>query len=141
MLASIWRHPQRHQHSCMIMVGDPKQAIYGFRGGDMLTYIKARQDVLIKQGKLYTLRQNHRSVPELVEVVDALFQREVNFGEEVIYTPIQAGARQHPPLTDRQRKTTVHYAGSSLVIKQRGRTGCTEDSSIIKSWYSQRVVI
>jgi len=104
MLASIWRHPQRHQHSCMIMVGDPKQAIYGFRGGDMLTYIKARQDVLIKQGKLYTLRQNHRSVPELVEVVDALFQREVNFGEEVIYTPIQAGARQHPPLTDRQRK-------------------------------------
>jgi ATP-dependent exoDNAse (exonuclease V) beta subunit (contains helicase and exonuclease domains) len=37
MLASIWRHPQRYQKGCMIMVGDRKQAIYGFRGGDMLT--------------------------------------------------------------------------------------------------------
>lgn len=103
MLASIWRHPQRHQHSGMIMVGDPKQAIYGFRGGDMLTYIKARQDVLTKQGRLYTLRFNHRSVAELVQVVDALFQREPNFGEEVLYRPIQAGSRVHPPLVDAQQ--------------------------------------
>ncbi len=50
----------------MIMVGDPKQAIYGFRGGDMLTYNNARDDVLKKQGRIYSLRQNHRSVKELV---------------------------------------------------------------------------
>ena len=41
MLASIWRHTQRYQKSCMIMVGDRKQAIYGFRGGDMLTFLNA----------------------------------------------------------------------------------------------------
>ena len=37
MLAQIWRDQKRYTQGCMIMVGDPKQAIYGFRGGDMLT--------------------------------------------------------------------------------------------------------
>ncbi len=102
MLAQIWRDSQRFLHGCMIMVGDPKQAIYGFRGGDMLTYNKARQDVLAKQGHLYTLKYNHRSVAALVEVVDALFQRQMQFGEEVFYTPVQAGTRPHPGLIDVQ---------------------------------------
>lgn len=100
MLASIWRHPQRYQKGCMIMVGDRKQAIYGFRGGDMLTFLNAYQDILHKQGREYKLIQNHRSVKPLVEVVDALFQRQPNFGEQVIYDPIQAGSRSHPALID-----------------------------------------
>lgn len=100
MLASIWRHPQRYQNGCMIMVGDRKQAIYGFRGGDMLTFLNAYQDIMAKQGREYKLIHNHRSVKELVEVVDALFQRQIDFGEQVIYDPIQAGERPHPVLID-----------------------------------------
>ncbi|MDQ8935278.1 UvrD-helicase domain-containing protein [Acinetobacter rudis] len=100
MLAQIWRHPSRVQQGCMIMVGDRKQAIYGFRGGDMLTFLKAHQDVFSQQGRLYNLVHNHRSVAPLVEVVDALFQRQMDFGEEVRYTPVQAGARPHPALVD-----------------------------------------
>lgn len=100
MLASIWRHPQRYQKGCMIMVGDRKQAIYGFRGGDMLTFLNAYQDIMVKQGREYKLIHNHRSVKELVEVVDALFQRQIDFGEQVIYDPIQAGERPHPVLID-----------------------------------------
>ncbi|MFK8934696.1 UvrD-helicase domain-containing protein [Acinetobacter junii] len=100
MLASIWRHPQRYQKGCMIMVGDRKQAIYGFRGGDMLTFLNAYQDIMAKQGREYKLIHNHRSVKELVEVVDALFQRQIDFGEQVIYDPIQAGERPHPALID-----------------------------------------
>ncbi|ENW79274.1 exodeoxyribonuclease V, beta subunit [Acinetobacter sp. NIPH 284] len=100
MLASIWRHPQRYQKSCMIMVGDRKQAIYGFRGGDMLTFLNAYQDIMAKQGREYKLVHNHRSVKELVEVVDVLFQRQMDFGEQVIYDPIQAGSRPHPALID-----------------------------------------
>jgi len=100
MLATIWRHPQRYQKGCMIMVGDRKQAIYGFRGGDMLTFLNAYQDIMLKQGREYKLIHNHRSVKELVEVVDVLFQRQMDFGEQVVYDPIQAGARPHPALIE-----------------------------------------
>ncbi len=100
MLASIWRAQEHLHQGCMIMVGDPKQAIYGFRGGDMLTYCKARHDIERKGGRCYTLNKNHRSVKNLVEAVDALFHRQMDFGEEVVYTPIQAGEREHPPLID-----------------------------------------
>lgn len=100
MLAQIWRHPNRVKQGCMIMVGDRKQAIYGFRGGDMLTFLKAHQDVFGKAGHEYNLIFNHRSVKPLVEVVDALFQRQMDFGEQVWYTPVQAGPRPHPDLLD-----------------------------------------
>lgn len=99
MLAQIWRHPTRLQNGCMIMVGDRKQAIYGFRGGDMLTFLKARDDVYRKQGQFYQLKKNFRSIAPLVKVVDALFQCQMDFGEDVVYVPITAGAT-HADLYD-----------------------------------------
>lgn len=103
MLASIWRHPERYQKGCMIMVGDRKQAIYGFRGGDMLTFLNAYKDIQAKHGREYKLIHNHRSVADLVEVVDALFQRQIDFGEQVQYDPIRAGTRPHPALVDQNQ--------------------------------------
>ncbi|PHM84283.1 exonuclease V subunit beta [Acinetobacter nosocomialis] len=103
MLASIWRHPERYQKGCMIMVGDRKQAIYGFRGGDMLTFLNAYKDIQAKHGREYKLIHNHRSVADLVEVVDALFQRQIDFGEQVQYDPIGAGTRPHPVLIDQNQ--------------------------------------
>lgn len=103
MLASIWRHPERYQKGCMIMVGDRKQAIYGFRGGDMLTFLNAYKDIQAKHGREYKLIHNHRSVADLVEVVDALFQRQIDFGEQVQYDPIRAGTRPHPVLIDQNQ--------------------------------------
>ncbi|MBV6557490.1 UvrD-helicase domain-containing protein [Acinetobacter baumannii] len=103
MLASIWRHPERYQKGCMIMVGDRKQAIYGFRGGDMLTFLNAYKDIQAKHGREYKLIHNHRSVADLVEVVDALFQRQIDFGEQVQYDPIRVGTRPHPVLIDQNQ--------------------------------------
>ncbi|MEQ1187489.1 MULTISPECIES: UvrD-helicase domain-containing protein [Acinetobacter] len=103
MLASIWRHPERYQKGCMIMVGDRKQAIYGFRGGDMLTFLNAYKDIQAKHGREYKLIHNHRSVADLVEVVDALFQRQIDFGEQVQYDPIRAGTRPHSVLIDQNQ--------------------------------------
>ncbi|WP_180037542.1 UvrD-helicase domain-containing protein [Acinetobacter sp. YH12127] len=129
MLAQIWRNPKWYARGCMIMVGDPKQAIYGFRGGDMLTYNNARDDVLKKQGRIYSLRQNHRSVKELVSVVDELFQRQPAFGEKVIYDPVIAGSRPHPALMDRQQAnpaplrwvTVEHDQDESIQIARKIR--------------------
>ncbi|MDC5602173.1 UvrD-helicase domain-containing protein [Acinetobacter baumannii] len=117
MLASIWRHPERYQKGCMIMVGDRKQAIYGFRGGDMLTFLNAYRDIQAKHGREYKLIHNHRSVADLVEVVDALFQRQIDFGEQVQYDPIRAGTRPHPVLIDQNQSNP--YPLRWLMLKDK----------------------
>lgn len=53
------------------MIGDPKQAIYGFRGADIHTYLRARKDSL---GQHYSLGTNFRSVPPLVNGVNQIFR-------------------------------------------------------------------
>ena len=53
----------------LFMIGDPKQAIYAFRGADIFTYIRARNEVTDH----YTLATNWRSSAEMVESVNAVF--------------------------------------------------------------------
>ncbi len=52
------------------MIGDPKQAIYSFRGADIFTYLKAHRDTA---GRHYTLDTNYRSTSGLVEAVNQIF--------------------------------------------------------------------
>ena len=52
------------------MIGDPKQAIYSFRGADIYTYLKAHQDTF---GNHYTLGTNFRSTQNLVAAVNQVF--------------------------------------------------------------------
>jgi len=52
------------------MIGDPKQAIYSFRGADIYTYLKAHQATL---GNHYTLSTNFRSTKALVKAVNQVF--------------------------------------------------------------------
>jgi exodeoxyribonuclease V beta subunit len=52
------------------MIGDPKQAIYSFRGADIFTYLKAHQHTA---GRRHTLTTNFRSTAALVEAVNQVF--------------------------------------------------------------------
>ncbi|MBS3954385.1 MAG: exodeoxyribonuclease V subunit beta [Methylomicrobium sp.] len=52
------------------MIGDPKQAIYSFRGGDIYTYLKAHHATA---GNHYTLGTNYRSTKALVDAVNQVF--------------------------------------------------------------------
>jgi len=58
----------------LFLIGDPKQAIYRFRGGDLPTYLHAR-DYARRHGSESTLQVNHRSSPALLRGIDALFQQ------------------------------------------------------------------
>jgi len=58
----------------LYFVGDPKQAIYGFRGADVRAYLHARSGAVRR-----TLLENFRSGPGLVAAVNALFAREDPF--------------------------------------------------------------
>ncbi len=53
-----------------VYVGDPKQAIYAFRGADVFSYIGAAADV---GERVYALTTNRRSDPEVVRAINALF--------------------------------------------------------------------
>ena len=54
----------------LALIGDPKQAIYAFRGADIYTYLKARRDCA---DRLHTLARNFRSTKAMVKAVNAVF--------------------------------------------------------------------
>ncbi|GGY27780.1 exodeoxyribonuclease V subunit beta [Paludibacterium paludis] len=56
----------------VFLVGDPKQAIYSFRGADIFAYLNAREDVTAPP---YSLDTNRRSLSPLVDAVNDLFAR------------------------------------------------------------------
>lgn len=56
----------------VVYVGDPKQAIYAFRGADVFSYIGAARDIGDRE---HALRTNRRSDPDLVHSVNVLFSR------------------------------------------------------------------
>ncbi|MEO5596499.1 MAG: exodeoxyribonuclease V subunit beta [Lysobacteraceae bacterium] len=55
----------------LFLIGDPKQAIYRFRGGDVHTYLDAAATV--ETDNRYALRRNFRSRPLLLDAVNALY--------------------------------------------------------------------
>jgi len=59
----------------LFIVGDPKQAIYRFRGADIGAYESAVQRVLDGGGAQLTLTLNFRARPEILEPLDRLFRR------------------------------------------------------------------
>jgi ATP-dependent helicase/nuclease subunit A len=58
----------------LFIVGDAKQSIYHFRGADIRAYSRAVGAVLREGGELLTLEVNFRSVPEIVEPLNRLFE-------------------------------------------------------------------
>lgn len=60
----------------LFLVGDPRQAIYFFRGGDLATYLRARSDVAPE--RVYSLNTNYRSSPGMIRAVNRIFGKEHN---------------------------------------------------------------
>jgi exodeoxyribonuclease V beta subunit len=67
VFARLFSSPQH----LLFMIGDPKQAIYGFRGADIFSYLHAAR----KAEARFSLVRNWRSSPGLVGAVNALFSR------------------------------------------------------------------
>ncbi|EMR0376994.1 exodeoxyribonuclease V subunit beta [Klebsiella pneumoniae] len=84
----IWR---RQPETALLLIGDPKQTIYAFRGADIFTYMKARGDVAAH----YTLDTNWRSSPGMVGSVNRLFSLSDNpfMFHEIPFLPVKAAAK------------------------------------------------
>ncbi len=55
----------------LLLIGDPKQAIYGFRGADVFAYLDAAQGV--RPSRRHTMDTNWRSDPGLLRAIEHLF--------------------------------------------------------------------
>lgn len=66
----IYKVDQNEPETLLALIGDPKQAIYRFRGADIHAYLEARQAC---SGRLYTLGSNFRSSAGMVAAVNHLF--------------------------------------------------------------------
>ncbi len=79
-------HKADDKHT-LIMIGDPKQAIYGFRGGDIFTYMQARREV----SQHWSLATNWRSTPEIIDAVNTFFGMDNAFTySDISYIPSEA---------------------------------------------------
>ena len=68
----LYRIDSNDPQTSLLLIGDPKQSIYGFRGADIYSYLDARSKTA---GRHYVLGTNHRSTQALVSAVNHLFER------------------------------------------------------------------
>ncbi|RDI29128.1 DNA helicase/exodeoxyribonuclease V beta subunit [Pseudacidovorax intermedius] len=92
----------------LILIGDPKQAIYAFRGADIRTYLRARRDTAAQadaaDGAIYALDTNFRSTAAVVQAVNRVFEQASRHprgafrfaredGDPVPFVPVRARGR------------------------------------------------
>ncbi|ODU49333.1 MAG: exodeoxyribonuclease V subunit beta [Lysobacteraceae bacterium SCN 69-48] len=77
----------------LFLIGDPKQAIYGFRGGDVHTYL----DAAAVAEHAPALAHNFRSRPAVLAAISALYANAGNVlsgAPEIRFHPVEAGGKR-----------------------------------------------
>ncbi|KQS65942.1 hypothetical protein ASG41_14875 [Modestobacter sp. Leaf380] len=98
-----------HGHTTLVLIGDPKQAVYGFRGGDVTTYLAASR---VADGHA-TLGTNWRSDQRLVGALDQVLGGVALGDERIVVRPVDSA---HP--ADR-----LSGAGAPLRLRRLERRG------------------
>jgi exodeoxyribonuclease V beta subunit len=82
----------------LFLIGDPKQAIFGFRGADLFAYLDAAR----RAERRYTLGENWRSTGRMVDAVNALFEhrRDPFLYDRIGFAPASAAAPRPDPLAN-----------------------------------------
>jgi exodeoxyribonuclease V beta subunit len=96
----------------LFIIGDPKQAIYSFRGADIFSYLKATKNV--EQG--YTLEKNWRADAGLVAALNSLFSLRKNpfLIPEIVFRPAVSGSgKTRGKMTNAEKR-----AGQRLLFPQ-----------------------
>ncbi|MGH8970810.1 MAG: UvrD-helicase domain-containing protein, partial [Actinomycetes bacterium] len=75
-----------HGHRTLVLIGDPKQAIYGFRGADVHAYLDARSAASVVR----TLPTNHRSDALLLDGMAGVFGGAALGDERIRVLPVEA---------------------------------------------------
>ncbi|MGM0700859.1 MAG: exodeoxyribonuclease V subunit beta [Pseudomonadota bacterium] len=107
----VYRLAENSPETGVFLIGDPKQAIYAFRGADIHTYLQARRDTA---GRHVTLGTNYRSSAAMVAAVNRCFAfaeahptgaflfKESDGSNPVPFTEVKAKGRQDALIVDGQ---------------------------------------
>jgi exodeoxyribonuclease V beta subunit len=109
------------RHATMVLIGDPKQAIYAFRGGDIQSYLAARETA----GTMHTLATNWRSDAPLVDALQVL-TRNVELGDPRIVVHDVDAAHGGTRLTGAPHPEPVRLRrvdGEALGANAKGQVG------------------
>jgi ATP-dependent helicase/nuclease subunit A len=83
----------------LFIVGDPKQAIYRFRGTDVGTYWAVCRRLVAAGGRILQLTRSYRSVPSIQRFVNAAFEPEMVADPALLqagYVPLARDRPEHP---------------------------------------------
>ncbi len=99
----------------LFLIGDPKQAIYSFRGADLSVYLRAREGV--PQPRRTTISCNHRSDAALLTAMNTLWSTESPFlTDAVSYVPVRARVRDvDRRLRSSQVQQATHFDPRSAI--------------------------
>jgi exodeoxyribonuclease V beta subunit len=105
----------------LFVVGDPKQAIFGFRGADVETFFQARDHLTGPcNAQTHSLDVNWRSCPELLDALNRLFGKGGWFaGTSIQYRDVQAA-----PEAER-RNVIIHDASNRAALTLVDLTHCS----------------
>jgi exodeoxyribonuclease V beta subunit len=121
----------------LTLIGDPKQAIYSFRGGDIFTYIAARS---IPGIGIHALQTNWRSQSGLVNAVNAIFTRRAQafvYSDAIEFTPAQAAAINDSAKLSFKRQNAKSMTLWQLPLQPNGKT---QTMAITRQQVNQAVV-
>lgn len=105
----------------LFVIGDPKQAIYSFRGADVYAYLSAKNEMerLENKGRagLYSLSVNYRSQPALITAFNNLFCGEAWFKPQALAGEFEIGyqSTDSPGKEDRQVEMIADNSGRPVL--------------------------
>ncbi|MCB4435851.1 exodeoxyribonuclease V subunit beta [Alteromonas sp. McT4-15] len=137
--------------SALLMIGDPKQAIYRFRGGDIFTYLKAGRQADFR----WVMNTNWRSVEGMVKAYNRLFygapvatgEPSDVFGFGINYNPVKftpkASAANTPlfdPLSDgNSPQSATRSAMNYVSMHMDDKQDATSMRRNMASWIAQEI--
>ncbi|HLI02444.1 MAG TPA: UvrD-helicase domain-containing protein, partial [Acidimicrobiales bacterium] len=89
----------------LVLIGDPKQAIYAFRGADVHAYLDATRHAVVR-----TLDVNWRTDQALVDAANALFHPSRLGHPDIVYRPVRAApCHQEPGLVGAPETAALRF--------------------------------
>ncbi len=129
----IMRRAFGEGEATLILIGDPKQAVYSFRGADVYAYLSAAASATIRE----TLATNWRSDQGLIEALDALFAGARLGHEGIVHRPVRATESNiRPRLADAPvsaplRVRVVRSADGLVSLTPKGYASKAESDQLI----------